>query len=117
MTLYEVEEYGEKMENFDEEAHPFEKRLPIDDDGITYNSCTDEGHRISDQYDEPMPGKTDKFMNKNVLLPMGECYERATVIHRKHNSSGETIGRRNANPFLDTRVYESEFLDGKGVVI
>ena len=41
VTLVEVEEYGEKMGNFDEESQPFEHRLPIDDDGITHNSCFD----------------------------------------------------------------------------
>ena len=53
----------------------------------------------------------------NVLLPRGEGYHQDTISHRKRTSSGKTIGRRNANTFLDTRIYEAEFPDGKGVVI
>ena len=48
VTLAEVEDYGEKMGNFDEEAQPFENRLPIDDNGITHNSYANEGHEIPD---------------------------------------------------------------------
>ena len=116
-TLSEVQEYGEKMGNFDEEAQKFEHRLPIDDYGITHNSCADKGHAIPDQDDEPTPEQTETLMNMNVLLPRGEGYKQATISHRKRNSSGETIGRRNANPFLDTRVYEAEFPDGEGFAI
>ena len=36
---------------------------------------------------------------------------------KKQPLGGETIGRRNENPFLDTRVYESEFPDVDGVAI
>ena len=50
-TLAEVEDSVEKMGNFDEEAHLFEHRLQIDDDGINHNSYADEGHAISDQDD------------------------------------------------------------------
>ena len=39
------------------------------------------------------------------------------MSHRKRNSSGKAIGRRNANPLLDTRLYETEFPDGKVVSI
>ena len=53
----------------------------------------------------------------NVLLPRGEGYQRAIIYHRKRNSSGKTIGKRIANTFLNTRVYEAEFPDGEGVVI
>ena len=58
-SLSEVEEYGKKMGNFDEEAQPFKHRLPIDDGGITHNSYDDEGHAIPDQDDEPTPEQTD----------------------------------------------------------
>ena len=59
VTLSEVEEYGKKMGNFDEEAQPFKHRLPIDDGGITHNSYDDEVHAIPDQDDEPTPEQTD----------------------------------------------------------
>ena len=117
VTLAEVEEYGENMVKFDEEAQLFEHRLLIDDDGITDNSCADERHAMPDQDDEPTPEHMDEFITINVLLPRGEGYQRATISRRKHNSSGKTIGSRNANPFLDTRVYEAEFPDVEGVAI
>ena len=117
MTSAEVEDYSEKMGNFDEEAQPFEHRLTIDDDGITHNRYADEVHTMSDQDDEPMPKYTYNFINMNVLLPRGEGYKQATIRHSKCNSSGKTIVRRNANPFLDTRVYEGEFPYGEGIAI
>ena len=43
------------MENFDEEPQPFERIIPIDDDGITHNICADKGHTMPDQDDEPTP--------------------------------------------------------------
>ena len=79
MTLDEVEEYVDKMYNFDEETQPFEHRLPIDDDGITHNSCAGEEHAMPYQDDEPTPEQTDKFMSMNILLPRGEVYQRATI--------------------------------------
>ena len=48
VTLDEVEEYGENMGNFDEEAQPFEHIPPIEDYGITHNSYTDEVHAMPD---------------------------------------------------------------------
>ena len=71
VNLAEVEEYGEKMGNFDEESQPFEHRLPIDDDAITHNSCADEGHAMPDQDGEPTPEQTDELVNTNVLLTRG----------------------------------------------
>ena len=70
---------------------------------------------MPDQDYEPTPEQTDEFMNMNFLLTMGVGYQRAAIIHRKSNSSGKTIGKRNANPLLDTRVYEAELPDGKGI--
>ena len=86
-------------------------------DGITHNSCAEEVNAMPDQYDDPTPQQTDKFMNTNVFLPRGEGYQRATISHRKRNSSRNTIGRRSANPFLDNHVYEAEFPDGEGLEI
>ena len=56
-------------------------------------------------------------MKINFLLQRVEGYQRATISHRKRNSGCETIGRKNANPFLDTHVYEAEFPDGEGIAI
>ena len=103
------------MDNFDEEGQLFDHRLPIDDGSIINNSCADEGHTIPAQYDDLTPEQTDEFMNTNVLIPRGDSYQRSTISHRKHNSSVEIVGRRNANPLLDTRAYEAELPGGEGV--
>jgi hypothetical protein len=37
---------------------------------------------------------------------------KAKVIGRKRNADGHPVGKRNANPILDSREYEVEFPDG-----
>ena len=34
---------------------------------------------------------------------------RAQGAHQKHDAGGNTIGRSNQNPILDTHLYEVEF--------
>ena len=34
-------------------------------------------------------------------------------MRRARNSDGKEIGKANANPILDTRMYEVEFVDGR----
>ena len=49
------------------------------------------------------------------LLPRRYWFENATVLHRKRNVDGELFDLHNANPILDTRVYEAVF-PGREVV-
>ena len=51
------------------------------------------------------------------LLPRGDGYQRSTVARRKWNVDGELIILCNANPILDTRVYEAVFSDKEGLEI
>jgi hypothetical protein len=37
----------------------------------------------------------------------------ARVMRRARNADGEVIGKANANPILDTGIYEVEFMDGR----
>ena len=54
----------------------------------------------------------DRYLNAEVLLPKGDKMVTATVKQRKLNEDGQYIGKANANPILDTRVYEVQFPDG-----
>ena len=47
-----------------------------------------------------------------MLLPQGGEASKATVVCRKRDHDGRPIGKRHANPLLDTRLYEVEFPDG-----
>ena len=54
----------------------------------------------------------DNYLTAEVVLPHGGESARAKVTARKRDADGNPIGRRNANPLLDTRLYEVEFPDG-----
>jgi hypothetical protein len=54
----------------------------------------------------------NQYITSQVLLPRGDNYEKGTVKPRKRDAEGNVIGQANANPILDTRVYEVEFSDG-----
>ena len=55
----------------------------------------------------------NKFISAEVLLPDGIGTSLGKVTRRKHNADGVPIGQGNANPFLDTSVYEVELADGR----
>ena len=59
------------------------------------------------QDDEPTPEEGDEHIGTEVLLPRGDGYQNATVVHIKRNIDGELIVLHNTNPILDTRVYEA----------
>jgi hypothetical protein len=53
----------------------------------------------------------DQYITSQVLLPRGDNNEKGTVKRQKRDADGNVVGRANANPILDTRVYEVEFSD------
>ncbi|KAI2502898.1 Reverse transcriptase (RNA-dependent DNA polymerase) [Fragilaria crotonensis] len=53
----------------------------------------------------------DVFVTIQGTRQGGEA-KKATVIGRKRDHDGRPIGKRHANPLLDTRLYEVEFPDG-----
>jgi len=61
---------------------------------------------------EPTPG-LDEFKKAEIYLLRGDRTEIARVIGRKRNRDGNYIGRKHANPFLDSRVFIVEFSDGE----
>ena len=54
----------------------------------------------------------DKYLGTETLLSSGDPMLRAVVKTRKRDADGSLIGKANANPLLDTRLYEVEFPDG-----
>jgi hypothetical protein len=67
---------------------------------------------MPEQDDYPDAETYDQYITAQVLLPRGDSYEKGTVLRRKRNIDGTLIGHANANPILDTRVFEVAFSDG-----
>ena len=56
----------------------------------------------------------DTYVNMEIALPHDESGPQyAKVTKRLRDANGIPIGTANDNPFLDTRVYEVEYLDGR----
>jgi hypothetical protein len=55
---------------------------------------------------------TDALINSEVLLDKDNATAIARVVRRAVDSQGQVIGAWNANPILNTLVYECEFNDG-----
>ncbi len=62
--------------------------------------------------DDLPPEFLDEYISAHVLLPKGDSYVKGQVISRKRNADGNVRGKANANPILDSRVYEVQFSDG-----
>ena len=62
--------------------------------------------------DDFTPEAYDEYLTAEVLLPSMGTVVKAKVTGRKRDADGNPIGKRNANPILDTREYEVEFPDG-----
>jgi Reverse transcriptase (RNA-dependent DNA polymerase) len=62
--------------------------------------------------DDWTPESFDTYISAQVLLPIGDSYQRATVKKRARDENDNPIGIKNNNPILDTRAYEVEFPDG-----
>jgi hypothetical protein len=52
------------------------------------------------------------FISAHVSIPVGGELHRGTVIGRKRDRDGKTIGKSHTNPLLDTSFYNVEFEDG-----
>jgi hypothetical protein len=62
--------------------------------------------------DEVTPEAGDDYVNADISLPKGGSMARGRVIRRKRDVDGNSTGRANANPILDTRIYDVEFDEG-----
>ncbi len=54
----------------------------------------------------------DEYLTAEVLLPVMGSMTKAKITGRKRDADGNPMGKRNANPMLDTREYEVVFPDG-----
>jgi len=63
--------------------------------------------------DEIQHDAMDRYISARVHLPQGDNYVYGTVKRRKRDSDGNLIGTSNANPLLDTAIYEVEFDSGE----
>ena len=62
--------------------------------------------------DEPTPITYDTYIGAEVVLPKGNAIVSGTVKSTVKDFEGQSIGKADKNPILDTRVYNVEFSDG-----
>ena len=83
---------------------------PIDDIPNDYDWTS---HIASDIPEVDDIDDYERYSNAEVLLPQnGEHMRAARVVGLVKDDDGVTIGKSNANPILDSRVYEVMFPDG-----
>ena len=70
------------------------------------------GKMLTEDKDDVEDEMFDKYLNAELMIDRGGETVRGTVVKRAKNDAGDPIGRRHANPKMDTREYEVEFIDG-----
>ena len=70
------------------------------------------GKMLTEDKDDVEDEMFDKYLNAELMIDRGGETVRGTVVKRAKNHAGDPIGRRHANPKMDTREYEVEFIDG-----
>ena len=70
------------------------------------------GKMLTEDKDDVEDEMFDKYLNAELMIDCGGETVRGTVVKRAKNDAGDPIGRRHANPKMDTREYEVEFIDG-----
>jgi len=65
-----------------------------------------------EEADEIQHEAYDRYITARVCVPKGGEMSYGTVMSRKRRIDGQLQGRSNANPILDTSIYEVEFDDG-----
>ena len=73
--------------------------------GLTGNTEYDEGPAMDTglEREVPTPKVNDNYVNASVIFPRVNSYDRGKVIGCNRDSDGNTVGRTNDNPILDTR--------------
>ena len=64
----------------------------------------------ADEMEDPLV--FDKYIGAEIALNRGDQVLRGKVKARKQDGFGNPVGCTAANPLLDTREYEVEFVDG-----
>ena len=83
--------------------------------GLTGNTEYDEGPDMATGLDRevPTPKVNDNYVNASVMFAKGNNYSRGKVIVQERYAGGNSVGRINDNPILDTREYCVDFDDGE----
>ena len=55
----------------------------------------------------------DYYIGAKILLPRGDQMTRGYVVAQSLDAHGNALGRAHANPILDTRTYQVDFVGGK----
>jgi hypothetical protein len=92
-------------------------------EGYDFDILLEEGH-ITPEFEPFDPEHTmpeadewdaeayDQYIAAEVCLPKDGREVLGQVTSRKHDQDGNPIGRANANPIMDTRIYQVTFPDG-----
>ncbi len=97
-----------KDENFRDDATP--DYIPYSDDD--QDPAMRDPPKLPPERDEVDVSTYDPYIRAEVLLLYQGRQLTAKVKNRKRNAMGALIGHSNANPILDTRLYEVELPDG-----
>ena len=55
----------------------------------------------------------EQYIRAEVLLPRRDLMARGHVVVWSHDANGNVLGRANASPILDTKMYQVEFAGGE----
>ena len=88
--------------------------LPEDDtpEYERYEDDQDQGTQTIER-DDFDKDAIDMYLKAEVTLPIGGEMLSGTVLSRKRDVDGNLVGKANANPILDTRMYVVAFPDGR----
>ena len=103
---------GIKADDIDPELMDSMPEVPEDVFNDEDESRLETGDSDAGEPEDFTPESYDEYLTAQVLLPHGGEASKATVVCRKRDHDGRPIGKRHANPLLDTRLYEVEFPDG-----
>ncbi len=76
------------------------------------NTEPKEPESVIDDEDNIPEDTYDQLLTAEVILPQGDRMKTGHVIGYKRDQNGNQIGNSNANPLLNTRMYQVEFTDG-----
>jgi hypothetical protein len=78
--------------------------IEYDDQEMANTNAIEQDDYTDDAYDQ--------YIGTELVLPHRDNMIRGRVIKRARGEDGNTIGKHNTNPILDTREYEVEMPDG-----
>ena len=59
---------------------------------------------------EPMSEAGDQYIEAEIMFPRRDEMARDHVVTQSHDASGNIMGAAQANPIMDTRLYQVEFI-------